>query len=312
MIAIVLCGMIGNGVAQGECPPGCECGCVCDSGSWMDKPIFCSYDSPECVWGEWLPEDPILFRPFIADPHPMTFSVGWRFNDRVLVKNAIPVSYWDTIPFYRWYNVWPWCGELQIELEGALWAVFDPLHDSSPLIDADYYVGVPITYAIDNWQFRLRGYHISTHIGDEFLLNHPDFHRKNPSAEFLDFSISHDLTRDIRVYGVIGAVLHQDESFRQKRLIAELGTEIRPWGLSFLDECQRIYGVPVLAIHMRHKGCPRRHVDMTYALGYEFGKTCGLQRNLRILMEYHDGNSPDGQFSKYPTNYFQFQLSYGY
>lgn len=284
----------------------------CRRDSWWNKPLFCVTECCEPVWGEWFVEAPPLMRPFIADPRQVTYSAGWRFNDQVLVKNVIPVSFGDSIFLYRWHNVWPWCGELQIELEGAVWAVFDPLHDSSPLINADYYVGVPITYAIDNWQFRLRGYHISSHIGDEFLLNHPFFFRRNPSAEYLDFFVSHDLTNGIRIYGGLGVIMHQDESFRCHRFYADLGGEVRVWGLGFYDECQHLYGVPIFAVYMRHKGDFERHIDMTYALGYELGKTVCLERRVRAYLEYHDGYSVEGQFSKFPTNYFAIRLTYGF
>ena len=135
------------------------------------------------LWGIFMPEGPPLYRPMMADPRELTYSVGWRFNDRVIERNVIDVSFYDRFPVFRWCDLWKWRGDLQIELEGGVWAIFDPLHDSSPLVDADYYVGVPITYAFDNWAIRLRGYHISTHIGDEFLLNHPHFDRRNPSIE---------------------------------------------------------------------------------------------------------------------------------
>jgi hypothetical protein len=277
---------------------------------WWNKPFFCVMDCGEW-WGEWLPEGR-LFTPFIADPHQVTYSVGWRFDDQVLARNVIPVSYGDAIPFYRFYNVWPWCGQLQIELEGALWAVFDPLHESSPLINADYYIGVPISYALGPWQFRLRGFHISSHIGDEFLLNHPDFHRRNPSAEFLDFFVSHDLTDEIRIYAGIGYIIHQDNSFHCKPFYADIGGEIHLWSLGFSDSSQRVYGAPVFAMFARYRGDNRRHVDMTYALGYEFGKMCGNERKVRALIEYHDGYSVEGQFSHRATNYLQILLTYGF
>lgn len=319
---LVLLAVCGSAWAD-EC---CECEEQCES--YWDLPIWCVEDCCEPVWGEWLPELPVLFRPFIADPRQVCYSVGWRFNDRVLTKNVIPVSFADTIEFYRWHNVWPWCGDLQIELEGCVWATFDPLHDSSPLIDADYYVGVPITYSIGDWQFRLRGYHISTHIGDEYLMNHgyhntahpgsefysseSDFERVNPSAEFLDFYISNDFTQDIRWYGGVGFIVHQDESFRLKRFFGAVGAEVRVRDLGFVDCCQRIYGTPFLAAHVRFNNNYKRHVDVTYALGYEFGKTYGLERRLRFQMEYHDGYSPDGQFCKFPTNYFAVRCTYGF
>lgn len=341
MAMILGCGMLS---AECACGPDCDCGpdCACEvdnycSGKvsyltekhydkeyiwdwvddgmslceWMQQPFFCSQ---KCcpISGEWLPGDPQLMRPFLADPRQIFYSAGWRFGDQTLVPNVIPVSYGEAIPLYRLYNVWPWCGVLQIEVEGAVWAVFDPLHESSPLMNADYYIGVPITYAIDNWQFRLRGYHISSHIGDEYLLNHPRFRRLNPSAEYLDFFISHNLTRDIRLYAGIGAIVASDESFPCKVFYAEAGGEVHMYDLGFRDYCADLYGDPYFAIYMRYRGENKNHTDMTYVLGYEFGKIYSRAKLLRVCMEYHDGYSLEGQFSRFPTNYFAFRVSYGF
>src|SRR5262249_10845773 len=149
------------------------------------------------------------------------------WNDNVIDKNVIPVSFYDTFPVYRWCRVWPWGGQMQIDIEGAVWATFAPLQESAPLINADYYMGFPLTYAIDNWQFRLRGYHISCHLGDEFLINNPGFDRRNPSAEFIDFFASWMFNRYIRLYGGLGYTVHQDETFHINPFFMEAGFEVR-------------------------------------------------------------------------------------
>jgi hypothetical protein len=278
--------------------------------------------------GVWFPEEPTLFRPFVADPRQVTYSVGWRFNDKVVRRrNIIDVSYGDTCAIYRWCDI---CGgQLQFEVEGALWAIFDPLHDSSPLIDADYYVGFPLTFARGPWTFRLRAYHISTHIGDEFLLEHLGFNinentakqtpaphkrfdRRNPSVENLDFFISYELTNQIRVYDGIGVVLAQDKSFRRHRWYLEGGLELRIPQLGFSDICNQIYGEPFYGMHYRWQGDFKRHTDMTYVLGYEIGKLSGLRRKLRAFVEYHDGYEIEGQFSRFATHYLSFRISYGF
>lgn len=264
------------------------------------------------MYGFWLPEDPVLFRPFVADPRQITYSVGWRFDDQALTKNIIDVSYADNLAFYRWVNVWPWCGVMQIELEGCLWACFDPCTESAPLINADYYVGVPLTYAIEDWQFRLRGYHISSHIGDEFLLNHPHFHRRNPSAEYLDFSVSHDITENIRLYGVLGGVVEEDKSYYIGRWYVWCGAEVRMPQFGFVSCKDLLYGEPYIGMHFRFGPRYKHHVDSTYVMGYEFGKRIGLQRRLRFFFEYHDGYSVEGQFSHIPTTYCSIRMSYGF
>lgn len=273
----------------------------------------CAFAFSHCgLWCVWLPDEGPLFKPFIADPRQVTSSAGWRWNDNAIGKNIIPVSYGTNIAFVRCCNVWPWGGMLQINLEGGLWAVFAPLRDSAPLINADYYVGFPIEYAIDRWAFRLRVFHISSHLGDEFLIDNPGYDRKNPSAEYLDFYVSNYLTDCIRLYGGLGWVIQHDCSFNQGRFYAEVGTEIRLYGMGFWDPCQHFYGEPFFAMDFRYFDMFKRHIDSTYALGYEWGKTDGCHRRLRLFMEYHDGNSVDGQFMDQPSNYFSIRVTYGY
>lgn len=264
--------------------------------------------------GGWLPESCPFFPHFMADPREITYSVGWRFHDQVLENNIIDVSFADALPIYQWWNVWKWKGTLRIELEGALWAVFDPCHESSPLIDADYYVGIPITYGIGRWSARLRLYHISTHMGDEFLVENlpKGFERLNPSAEYLDLFISNYITDDIRLYAGVGAVLEQDESFRCGRYFIEGGAEVHLAEVQYVNKCSKFYAMPIFGMHFRYKKDFKNHVDATYILGYEIGKLYGLCRKLRVYMEYHDGYSLEGQFSKRPTSYFSLRTSYGY
>lgn len=265
-----------------------------------------------CSGGIWLPEDPPLFRPFIADPRQLTYSAGWRFNDNAMTKNNIDVSYGDSLAIYRWLDVWPWNGQLQLDLEGCLWAIFNPCYDSAPLMNADYFGGLALTYATERWQFRLRGFHISSHVGDEFLLNHPHFVRKNPSAEYLDFFISHDLTEEIRVYGGVGWIVAQDKSFKFSPFYSAIGAELRLLSWGFLDSKDVLYGCPIFGMHFRQSADFSRHLDSTFILGYEFGKLCGLYRRLRFFIEYHDGYSVEGQFYKIPTDYFSIRATYGF
>jgi hypothetical protein len=277
-----------------------------------ENALLCQDDSKEC-YGIWLPEDPPLFRPFVADPRQITYSAGWRFNDQALdVTNVIDVSFFDSCALFRWCNVWPWDGQLQFDIEGAVWAVFDPLHNSSPLINADYYIGFPLTYAVGAWSFRLRGYHISCHIGDEWILDHPDFYRRNPSAEFLDFYASYWPTDEIRAYAGVGVVLSQDKSFPCGRFYSQAGVELHLSQLGFVNECQQLYGRPFFGMDFRFQTKQDRHINQTYVLGYEWGKLCGLQRVLRLFLEYHDGYSYEGQFCHFPTNYTSLRITYGF
>jgi len=50
---------------------------------------------------------------------------------------------------------------LQIGIEAGIWSVFnmDPSVDTAgptELVNTDFYVGLPITYAVNQWSFKLR------------------------------------------------------------------------------------------------------------------------------------------------------------
>lgn len=294
----------------------CHDPCCCQS-------IYCHPCDPvrDCEYalkcglrGIWVPQDRVLFMPLIADPREVYYSVGLRWNDRVIAKNVIDISYGDTFPIYRFYCLpWKIPGQLQAELEGALWGVFDPFCESSALVNTDYYVGLVVTWGCwRGWSTRTRFYHISSHLGDEFLLDHPGYDRRNPSAEYLDFFVSKQVTDDIRIYAGLGGIVHQDSTFKCKPFYAEGGMELRFYELGYVDLCNRLLGKPFFAFHIRYSGDFKNHVDATYVLGYEWEKLSGLYHKIRAYFEYHDGYSLEGQFCRKPTNYLSFRLAYGY
>lgn len=269
----------------------------------------------ECgLRGIWFPEAPVLFKPLVADPREPFYSIEWRSYEKALKQdNIIAVSFADLFPVYRWFNVWPFKGgELQIDVQGAMWAIFATFEEECPLINTDYFVGVPITYSSGCWSFRLRGYHISCHLGDEFLLLNPYIDRKNPSAESIDFITSYDYGNSFRFYGGLGGSVHEDESFKCGRFFGQFGLEWRPHLFKRCSTRNRLYAVPLFAVNVSVYDQRYRDVNTTCILGYEIGKLSGWQHRVRAFLEYHSGSCFEGQFCLHKTNYIAFKMSYGY
>src|SRR3989344_391371 len=132
------------------------------------------------IQGIWFPQMTELFQPLIAAPRQISYTIGYRSGDKVCGNKCVDISLGDDFAVYRWLDV-IWHGDLQIGIEAGIWTVFnmDPAHPNiaggTELVNTDFYVGIPLTYARDKWSFRLRGYHVSSHLGDEFLVNHPSF-----------------------------------------------------------------------------------------------------------------------------------------
>lgn len=265
--------------------------------------------------GVWFPQMTELFQPLIADPRNVTYIIGWRSGDRVMGCKAVNIALGDDFGIYRWIDAL-WHGDIQIGIESGIWSVFnmDPGHPNiaggTELVNTDFYVGVPITYARDKWSFRLRGYHISGHLGDEFLVNHPGFVRLNPSIEAIDFFTSYQASEAIRLYVGPGVYVHSDPSFPWKPLYIEYGTEARFGGHKFYY--QKVYGTFFLALHFRNLEQLKWNFDGTYRAGYEFSKLQGIGRKVRFFIGYHHGYSLEGQFAKERTHYMEFDLNYGF
>lgn len=256
--------------------------------------------------GVWLPQSTVLFPTQIANPRQICFSGGLRFRDKVAGHVASEVTFGDQFPVYRWANFKG--GDLQLEVEGGVYGIFDMRDQSYPLINTDYYAGIPLTFAKGPWSYRLRLYHISSHVGDEYLGKNHHFGRKNKSFEALDASADYQFHPNFRVYGMLGSVVHSDNEMAMKHGYVEYGFEVRGPRKDF----EQLFGQPFLAVHLQNWQENNFALDSTYALGYEWGKIHGIGRKVRMFLEYHSGFSPDGQFSRIRTNFFSVRLAYGF
>src|SRR5690606_15323047 len=113
-------------------------------------------------------------------------------------------------------------------------------------------------------------YHISSHIGDEFLLLHPGFDRRNPSAEYIDWAVSYYITDEIRFYSNIGWIVQHDDSFNAGKYYLEAGAELRLLEMGFYDQCQNLFGHPFFGMHFHYNNHYSSHIDNTYVIGYEW------------------------------------------
>lgn len=277
------------------------------------------YTEQPRVEGIWFPQATVLFAPLVADPRQPTYSGALRFSDHIVGNKAVAVSLGDDFPIFRWRDVFRWHGDMQIGIDAGVWAVFNfsdiPRNnngDVCELVNADYFAGIPLTYAVDRYSFRMRVYHISSHLGDEFLVDHPSFiaKRKNPSFEAIDLFGSYQLSSGLRLYAGLGIVVHSDKSFKIKPFYVEWGAELRLFGRKMYYH--RLYGTPFFAVHLENWQQRDWNLDSTFKLGYEWSKLQGVGRKMRIYIDYHQGYSYEGQFFNKRTRYGEIGLSWGF
>lgn len=265
------------------------------------------------IKGIWFPQTTVLYPPMIANPRATLYSAVYRIGDNVMGNKTIAVSLGDNFPIYRWRNVFKWKGDLQIDIQAGIWSVFkmgiDYHGEISELINTDYLVGFPLSYAFDKWAFRLRAYHVSCHLGDEYLVHNPGVKRVNPSMEAIDFFVAYQVLESLRFYIGPGWVFHSDDTYPIDPFYIEYGGEFR--FLGYKSYYNKLYGTCFIAAFIRNWQVNHWQFDGTYMIGYEWSKLQGVGRKMRLFINYHHGYS-EGQFFKDSTSYTGFGLSWGF
>ena len=184
----------------------------------------------------------------------------------------------------------------QVDIEAAAFPRLD-LREERDLVDTDFRVGVPVTYGSGPMQVKFAYYHISAHVGDEFIVKNPTFTRVNYVRDGFVLGLSYylegvNLPIETRLYGEMDWAFNT--SGGAEPWAFQMGVEIAA------NECgPTIFGAsPFLAVN----GDLREEVD--------FGGTFALQTGilwrardstgtLRFGFEYINGKNVN--FERFTT-----------
>lgn len=236
-----------------------------------------------------------LFRPLMADPREPRFVTSVlrsRSGERETTLASVGMG--EAFGLVRWSG--PGTGSaMQLDLSGGVFAQFDMETASFDLVNADYLVGLALDTRRRWFAGRLKLYHQSSHLGDEFLLRtRPE--RVNLSFEALDLVLSSELG-PWRLYAGGEQTLRRDPEtapegavrggveYRQERPLFDVG------GLGAVR-------LVAAAEARRHRGAVRS-VAWSFRSGIEVSPLQAPsegRRSLSILIEAFDGPSPYGQF----------------
>ncbi|MDX1970397.1 MAG: DUF1207 domain-containing protein [Planctomycetaceae bacterium] len=174
----------------------------------------------------------------------------------------------------------------ELQVEGAAFVRLLP-ESERDVAAVDFRAGIPLAYRDGPWQYKFGYYHISSHLGDEFLLKNPDFDRLNYSRDAFVLGAGYFPTDNLRVYFEVGwAVIYTSG-----------GAE--PWEVQtgFEWETQGptgIYGAPFFALNVHL----REEVDWGGNLNILAGwmwRGYHTDHTFRIGLQYFNGK--DAQFS---------------
>jgi len=245
--------------------------------------------------------DETLFDPLMADPRWPHFSVAYQSyigNDEL--KNVGATSFGETFPLFsgnafggRWIT----------GIQAAVFAFFNLDADSMDLINADYWVGIPVAYRKENFSGLFRIFHQSSHLGDEYLL-YNKIDRVNLSYEGIDVKFSYDIDKLFRVYAGTGYIIHKEPSGIDP-LSAQFGMEYRSPG-TFLSNRVR----PIAAVDMKTWEENDWDADISARLGLQLENVESKNRKVQLMLEYFSGHSPHGQFYNRTIEYAGFGIHF--
>ncbi len=242
-----------------------------------------SRDVVTCKEWQLLPEG-LLWHSYLAGPQEPRIST-------VIYYDSEDGVFWDAtlggrVGLVRYGTAgaknpsgWQW------DLEGAVMTRLDLLH-AEDVESMDYRFGTEITAAEGPWAAKFGYFHISSHVGDEYLVRNPTFKRLNYVTESLILGGSYKPIESIRLYGEFAYSFHTAGGAKPFQF--QTGAEYTPFATSIW------HGAPFAAVNLQFREAVDYDVSTTLQLGWSFlGPDSG--HRLRFGAQYGDG--PTSQFS---------------
>jgi hypothetical protein len=268
----------------------------------QSAPARCGVGSPAGEKGYVpLPRGDV-FCPLIADPKAarsfaslLRHESGDGLNDAQLDIASVGIG--DAFGLGRWNGGKQGDG-VQFSLTAGVFAQFDLGAESYDLLNSDFVVGLPVTMRRGWFSTRVRLYHQSSHLGDEYLLREaPDRQdRENISFESLEWILSAD-GGPLRLYGG-GEMLFRREPEDLGRYVVHGGLELRPQPRVIpLGSLGGFRFVAAGDVKSSEEQDWKPSVSARAGLEYDrAGSEDATARRYGIFAEFYTGPSPYGQF----------------
>jgi hypothetical protein len=269
-----------------------------------DPPIIVDQPPPALAscdaWHWQLLPDGLIYRSYLAGFREPRMHSLWAYEDELGVIWDIALG--GRVGLLRYGtcdNAMPdgW----QIDMEGAAFPRLDP-EEESDLVAADFRAGVPLTYGNGPIRTKLAYYHLSSHLGDEYLLKNPTVTRYNYSRDVLVLGQSFYLNPDLRIYAEAGWAFVCDVSEEWE---FQFGVDYSP----LVDTRGR--GAPFMALN----GHLREEVDFggnfVFQVGWQW-RQAASGHLLRLGLEYFNGKSDQFEFFERYENKVGLAIWYDY
>jgi len=251
------------------------------------------YAGGETEW-KWqkLPEG-LIYRSYLAGGREPRLAGQWVYDreqgwlwDIALGGRAALLRYGTAAP--------AWAEGFEAELEGAAlarlnWATRD-------LWTTDFRAGMPLAYRSGPWEYKFGYYHISSHLGDLYMLANPTWPRVRYVRDCLVGAAALRPVQAVRLYAETSWAFNAPGASAPWEL--QCGAEYSPWDPS---DC----GSPFLAANTLLREELRFSGSLRLEAGWQWSGSGG--QLFRTGVMYFNGLSDQGQF----YNRFEEQIGLG-
>lgn len=186
----------------------------------------------------------------------------------------------------------------EIDIEGASFSRLDPLVGPQDLVANDYRFGLPLTYGRGNWQYKLAYWHLSSHLGDEYMIRNPWVERANYVRNAFVLGAAWTPAMNLRLYAEVGWCFH-------------VGDGAKPWETQFGIEYRPGYptgwrGAPFAAVNAMLLEDNNYSGNFVTQAGWSW-RGAGNGSLFRIGFEYVNGHATQFSF----TGEWEQQIGFG-
>ncbi len=270
--------------------------------SWSEEFGGNSFPCPPELWHWHVLPDGLIYRSYQAGVHEPRLAI-------VAFHEEGSQSFWDgtlggRVGLLRYGTpaaLYPQGWQLDVEAAAMVRLTLDEIRDFET---ADYRVGVPVTYGVQNWQFKFAVYHLSSHLGDEFAI-------ANPGS--LDDRINY-----VRDAIVLGASYYPHPVLRlysEAAYAVNVDGGAKPWEFQFGAELSKpgptgAYGTPFWAVNGHLREEHDFGGDVSTQLGWLWRGRSGQVS--RAGLHYFNGKSSQYQIFDESEQQIGFGLWYDY
>jgi len=201
-------------------------------------------------------------------------NIGWTW-DASLGAHVGIIRFGTQDP--AWPDGW------QLDADGV---ALPRLDSTRSMVSTDFRIGFPLTYREGPWEFKFGYYHLSSHLGDMYLMSHPNAVRLDYVREQLVLGVAYRLIPDLRFYGEANWAFHENGGSQPWEF--QFGIDYSP------SQPNGFYGAPFAAINSKILEDVNYSGNFTFEAGWQWRGPTG--HTFRTGLEYFDGYSFQRQF----------------